>query len=196
MLTRTAFAAPTLRTVKCKQCREPFQKRTQLHSLCSPLCLLRATEIKEAKAARERAATDRKVLRARIAAARPRGFWLKRAQAAFNAYIRARDAHLPCVSCLRFHDGSYDAGHYLTVGARPELRFDETNVWRQCVPCNQHLHGNLVLFRLELLRRIGPAGVDRLEGPHDPKKYTVADLQQIHDTYRAKTKALSKPRAE
>jgi hypothetical protein len=179
-----------LKVRPCKACRTPFQKRTLMHAYCSHACGIADAEKMAAKRMAKAEREARVDLRMRKLAAKPRGWWLKRAQAAFNAYIRSRDAKLPCVSCLRHHDGAHDAGHYLTVGARPELRFDEKNVWRQCVPCNQHLHGNLILFRAELLRRIGPAEVDRLEGPHEAKKYGVADLQTIHDTYRAKTKAL------
>lgn len=129
-------------------------------------------------------------------AAKPRGYWMAQAQAAFNAWVRLRDelAGLPCVSCGRMHNGQWHAGHFLSVGARPELRFCESQVWRQCAPCNSHLHGNLVLYRAELIRRVGQAEVDRLEGPHAPKKYTVAELQAIRDEYRARTRALKKER--
>ena len=35
-----------------------------------------------------------------------------------------RDFDKPCVSCGNYHQGQWHAGHYLTVGARPELRFE------------------------------------------------------------------------
>ncbi len=140
---------------------------------------------KREKAEKKAQAAERKSDRAKREAMKSRSQWLREAQAAFNKVIRLRDAKLPCVSCLRFHDGSYDAGHYRTVGSSPALRFDEANVHRQCVPCNQHLHGNTVAYRAELLRRVGPAEVDRIEGPHDPKKYTVDDLREIRDRYRS-----------
>jgi hypothetical protein len=151
-----------------------------MHTVCSPRCASKS--VKTARKA-EKAAYKR-----RQEAAKPRAQWLKEAQAAFNAYIRMRDAHLPCISCGRMHDGQWHAGHYLSTGARPELRFTEVNVWRQCSPCNTHLHGNLVLYRAELIRRIGLAGVERLEGPHPTRKYTVDDLREIRDTYRSKLK--------
>jgi hypothetical protein len=78
----------------------------------------------------------------------------------------------------------------LSTGARPELRFDENNVHRQCEPCNTSLGGNLILYRLELIRRIGQTEVDRLEGPHEPKRYRADDLKAITATYRAKLKAI------
>ncbi len=134
---------------------------------------------------------DRVATKAKLEAIKPRSKWLAEAQSAFNAWIRLRDQHLPCISCGRFHRGQWHAGHYLTVGARPELRFDEDNCHRQCQPCNTHLHGNLVLYRAELIVRRGIAVVERLEGPHPAAKWSVDDLRGIRDRYKAKAKLLA-----
>ena len=45
--------------------------------------------------------------------------------------------------------------------------------------------GNLVLYRAELIRRIGLAEVERLEGPQPQRKFTIPDLREIRDKYRA-----------
>lgn len=177
------LTVPTKR--KCKACREPYVRLRPMQVACSAAC---AHELVKANNAKVERAADR----AKREAMKPRAQWLREAQAAFNAFIRARDAHLPCVSCGRHHDGAWDAGHYLTTGARPELRFDEQNVHRQCVPCNRHLHGNLVLFRAELLRRLGPAVVDRLEGPCPPAHYSADDLKAIKVKYSALARELTK----
>lgn len=175
----------------CKVCKHLFERRSTMHVVCSYHCTVKLAKAKE-RAVEAAAKAERRATRAQREALKPRSKWLSEAQAAFNGFIRARDelAGLPCVSCLRHHKGSWDAGHYLTRGARPELRFDEQNCWRQCVPCNQHLHGNLVLYRLELLMRIGADAVARLEGPHPPQKYSVEQLREIRDTYRAKARHL------
>jgi hypothetical protein len=177
----------------CKVCKQVFERRSTMHVVCSYPCTVKLAKAKEREAA-ESAKAERRATRGQREALKPRSQWLNEAQVAFNAYVRARDelAGLPCVSCLRHHKGSWDAGHYLTRGARPELRFDEQNCWRQCVPCNQHLHGNLVLYRLELVMRIGATAVARLEGPHPPRKYSVDELREIRDTYRAKARGLKK----
>lgn len=119
-----------------------------------------------------------------------RGHWLKQAQAAFNAFIRVRDEKDTCISCGRHHDGQYHAGHYRTVGAHPELRFDELNCHKQCSVCNNHLSGNLLEYRISLIKKIGQGTVEILEGPHKPKKYSVDDLKQIAKTYKQKKKDL------
>ena len=168
---------------KCKACREPFAPRSMTHDACSPAC---AVVVGQAKSQ----ARERKADQARKQALKTRQEWLREAQAAFNAFIRARDATLPCISCGRFHDGSYDAGHYRSVGAQPALRFDETNCHKQCVPCNQHKGGNVVEYRIRLLAKIGPEAVALLEIEHEPARYTIEDAQRIKSVYKAKLKAL------
>ena len=105
-------------------------------------------------------------------------------------FIRLRDADQPCISCGRFHQGAYDAGHYRSVGAAPEIRFHEDNCHRQCVPCNQHKSGNAVEYRIRLAQRIGKDRVEWLEGPHEPRKYSIEDAKRIRDEYRGKARAL------
>jgi hypothetical protein len=170
----------------CRACSKSFLKFRSTQVVCSVRCAQRLNSI-----AKELAKDDRRETRKRLEAIKPRAKWVAETQAAFNTFIRLRDARLPCISCGRFHVGSWDAGHYLTVGARPELRFDEDNVHRQCVPCNRHLHGNLVLYRTGLIQRRGLAVVERLEGPHPPAKLTIDELRAKRDEYRTKARHLA-----
>lgn len=121
-----------------------------------------------------------------------RKFQIKKTQTIFNSYIRLRDDTLPCVSCLRFHDGQYHAGHYRSVGANPELRFDPRNCHKQCAPCNDHLSGNLVNYRINLVAKHGVEFVDFLEGPHKPKRYTIPELKELQQHYKQLIKELEK----
>lgn len=173
-------------------CGTPFVPRSSLQVVCSPMCAIQKTANDKAKKAAKAAAEARAAHRKALEKVKTRGEWMKEAQSAFNAYIRARDAHLPCVSCGRHHQGQYHAGHYRTVGANPELRFEELNVHKQCAPCNDHLHGNLINYRIALIKRIGQDKVDWLEGSHQPKKYSIEDLKRIKAEYRLKQKDLQK----
>lgn len=119
-----------------------------------------------------------------------RSEWMKEAQIAFNAYIRERDKNLPCVSCGSGNDVKQNAGHYRSVGSCPELRFEPLQVWKQCEHCNSYKSGNLILYRQELLRRVGPETLAWIEGPHEPKKYTIGDLKAIKAEYKEKLKYL------
>ena len=69
------------------------------------------------------------------------------------------------------------------------------NVHKQCAPCNNHKSGDIVNYRIELVKRIGADKVDWLEGPHDPKRYTIEDLKTIKADYLAKTKELKREAA-
>jgi hypothetical protein len=104
---------------------------------------------------------------------------MKEAQAAFNAWIRVRDEDLPCISCGTTEAGQWHAGHYRTTAAAPELRFDENNCHKQCAQCNNYKSGNISEYRPNLIDRIGQEELDKLEGPHEPKRYTIEDLKVI-----------------
>lgn len=166
-------------------CRELFNPQRMGQQVCSPRCALATSGDHQDKARKEIAQRERKAIKAAKERLKSRADYLKEAQQAFNAWIRVRDAHLPCISCGRHHDGQYHAGHYRTVGANPELRFEPLNVWKQCAPCNNHKSGDIVNYRIELVRRIGAAKVEWLEGQHEPKKYTIEQLQEIKAHYRA-----------
>jgi hypothetical protein len=134
---------------------------------------------------------ERREVRAQKRKVKSRAEYMQEAQDAFNAWIRERDSGQPCISCDTTADVQYCAGHYRTVGACPELRFEPLNVHRQCNRnCNMGRSGNIVEYRIRLVKKIGAEAVAWLEGPHKPKKYTIDDLQQIKAKYRALTREL------
>lgn len=114
----------------------------------------------------------------------------REAQAAFNAWVRERDRDQPCISCGRHHQGQYHAGHYRTVGSTPELRFEPLNCHKQCAPCNNHMSGNIVEYRINLAAKIGRDALEWLEGPHEAKRYTIEDYKAIKAEYRRKLREL------
>lgn len=151
---------------------------------------------------------QRKELAERKKELRPRSWYLKEAQKWFNKFIRLRDRECLCISCDRTRvqiegndgwkvGGAWDCGHYLTVGAHPELRFEELNANRQCKSCNagsgKYTKKNDTVgkaYREKLIDKIGLHNVEWLEGKHEPKKYTVDDLKEIIETYKAKCKEI------
>ena len=172
---------------KCKVCKADYVPQKMGQRVCSPECALSLAVSQRGKAEKVARVKERKADKEKL---KTRSDWMREAQAAFNLFIRLRDADEPCISCGRHHTGQYHAGHFLSVGARPELRFEERNVHKQCSACNNHLAGNIVLYRKALFSKIAAGGVDWLEGPHEPKKYTIDDLKQIKATYTAKVKEL------
>jgi hypothetical protein len=195
--------------IKPKKCRAPgcgkhFKPTMTTQKVCSVDCaraIAKCPKLQKvaARAIAQQNRTDAKARRERLKTRREH---MAEAQTAFNAYIRERDIGLPCISCDSLpsdHDlitGSrWDAGHYRSVGACPELRFEPLNVHRQCVKCNRNLSGNAVEYRIRLVKRIGADQVEWLEGPHEALRLTIEGLQTIKALYRQKLKDLRRAAA-
>lgn len=144
----------------------------------------------EIKQRQERQKEDRKQLKVRRINAQPKTYWIKQAQQAVNAFVRARDSNLPCVSCGTHSAAQWDAGHYRTTAAAPQFRFEPRQIHKQCSVCNQHKSGNIVPYRVELIKRIGIETVEAIENNHERRSYTVEELKGIRDYYRLELKRL------
>lgn len=168
---------------KCRNCKSEFEPFQTTQIACSHNCAIELVNAKKRKEYDQ----ETKRLKQKI---KTRQQWLKEAQQAFNEYVRTRDEKLPCISCGRHHNGQYHAGHYLSVGATPELRFHPFNNNKQCAPCNNHLSGNIVKYRPALIAKIGLECVEWLEGPHEPQKWTIDEIKEIKAYYKQLTKEL------
>jgi hypothetical protein len=182
----------------CKACGEKFAptfNTTQV--VCSPKCALAHAPANHEKARKAIDQRERREIKVRKERLKSRADHLREAQAAVNEFVRLRDAHLPCISCDSLPNDNdlmtgsrWDAGHYRSVGACPELRFEPLNIHRQCVKCNRNLSGNAVEYRFRLVLRIGAEKVAWIEAPHAARKYTVDEIKAIKAKYRAKTREL------
>ncbi|MGX2956411.1 recombination protein NinG [Ursidibacter arcticus] len=179
---------------KCKVCGDYYVKFQSTQQVCSVKCAMVMGKRKSEHTRKKQEQSDRLAERKRIKAlkekVKTRDEWLKEAQAVFNKFIRLRDKDLPCISCQRFHQGQYHAGHYRTVKAMPELRFNEDNVHKQCSACNNHLSGNITEYRIHLVRKIGVDKVEWLEGHHTAVKWSIEDCKRIIAEYKAKIKEI------
>lgn len=191
---RVSLKAKTPKAKKCRvaDCGTSFVPQRLGQSVCSPACAIIDAPRHAPKARKALADVQRAEIKVRKEKLKSRADHLKETQTAFNAWVRERDAALPCVSCGRHHEGQWHAGHFRSAGGHPELRFEPLNVWKQCAPCNTHKSGDLVNYRAELVRRIGVTKVEWLEGPHEPKKYTVEELKSMTAEYRARVRELKR----
>ena len=178
----------------CRICEKEFSPYTSLQKACSVKCAMEyARRDREKVSKRERRTAEREKRQKRKHdkdRIKTRSEWLREAQTAFNAYIRERDSGKPCISCGRYHNGQYHAGHYRTVKAAPEVRFHPFNCNLQCAPCNNHLSGNVVEYRIRLKEKIGTENLRWLEGPHNIQKYTIEDAKEIKQYYKTLMKEL------
>lgn len=186
-----------LKQRKCASCGNTFRPFSSLVKWCGAECgaALGLKKLKKAQA--KAAAEDKRKTRAQKEALKTRSDWIKDAQQAFNRYIRLRDAGKPCICCglpleAGAVGGGYDCGHYRSVGSAPHLRFDERNAHGQRKQCNRYGAGRAVDYRLGLLVRAGADVVEALESDQAERKWSIPELREIRDTYRAKARALEK----
>lgn len=183
-----------LKPKRCRICERTFTPISSMSKACSVHCALEYSRRIAAKKAEQEARTERKKTREAKERLKTRGDHLREAQAAFNKFVRLRDANEPCISCGRSPtwQGQWDAGHFMSRGSSPSLRFDPANVHKQCLPCNRHKSGALVEYRAALVWKIGLSEVERLEGPQEPKKYTIEEIKQIKEFYRAEVRRMKR----
>lgn len=184
---------------QCKQCDKVFQLFNSLQKVCSPKCAAeygKEVERKKTEKINRKAARELKTNKL--------SFRIAQAQIWFNKFIRLRDKNQACISCDRIDSdiknrvgGKWDAGHYKTRGAFPELRFEELNAHKQCKSCNggagKYSKKDSTVskeYRERLIKKIGLDKVEWLEGPHEPKNYTVDQVREIERTYKRKCKEL------
>ena len=197
---KTPLTSGGPRRKRCPVCRVMFTKTRDSQAVCGDIeCAIAYGKSEKGQASAKKALADvgRRDIKVRKEKLKSRADHLREAQAAVNEYVRLRDAHLPCISCDSTPNDNdlmtgsrWDAGHYRSVGACPELRFEPLNIHRQCVKCNRNLSGNAVEYRIRLVQRIGAEKVAWLEGLHPACKYTVEEIKAVKAEYRAKTRKL------
>lgn len=185
-------SVPILKQRKCANCKQPFRPFTGLIKWCGPECgaalaLSKLERQKLNKAKEERAAFKKK-----LADSKKLSHWINLTERVVHAYIHARDRGLACISCGTRRTVRWEAGHWLTKAARPELRFDPRNINLQCHRCNDNLSGNQAAYRIGLVQKIGEEAVQELEGPHPPAKYTREQLAEIRKKFAAMKRELEK----
>jgi hypothetical protein len=123
----------------------------------------------------------------------------REAQSAVNAYIRSRDANKPCISCqvktVHKFGGSMDAGHYRSRGSAAHLRFNVLNIHSQCVTCNRWQSGNVVDYRINLIKRIGLELVEMLESDNSTRKFDRDYLIRIKKIFNKRARWYKKRRS-
>lgn len=163
---------------RCKECKQKFISKRFLQKTCDNIACALAYSRKQTQIEWKK---EKKVLKDKL---KTKSDYQKDLQKEVNYFIRQRDKDKPCISCSKPLIGKFDAGHYRSQGGNPELRFNELNIFGQCVRCNQHLHGNLIDYRIGLIKRIGVEKVEWIESKHEPQHYTIEELKEMIIKYR------------
>lgn len=181
---------------RCKGCQEYKPAgdgiKTPAGFFCCHLCAIDfAREKSKRLAARKAAAQHRERKQAqsadkeRIAQRKKelnRPHHLDQLQKLVNQYVvHVRDKDKPCCTCGTSNPSiKYDAGHLRTRGACPELRFELTNIHKQCsVNCNQYKSGAVGEHKEYVIKEHGQAALEWLYGPHSPLKEQLPDADAI-----------------
>jgi len=183
-----------MKTKKCRNpaCRKLFTPVRPMQTVCGFECSHALIVANHEKAKRRAERDQRRETREKLEKLKTRSDYLKDAQKAFNAFIRARDKDLPCISCGttegagQLKGGYWDCGHYRSTGSAPHMRFAENNAHKQCKRCNRQLGGNMVNYRKGLVAKIGLEAVEAIEADQTIRKWSKDDLKAICATYRAK----------
>ncbi len=196
---RSAFKAKRspkkIRENKCKVCKGLFVKRSMTHKCCGPECAQIFAISEREKIERKAASKDRADTRLKLDAMKRKSELIAKAQESFNAFIRYRDRNETCIDCGKPFEpqkpgGSIDAGHYLSRGSAPHLRFNENNCFAQRKNCNRPGGATKADFRAGVERRIGAEALTKLEYSQEITKLTHDDLRAIDKKYRDKLKEL------
>jgi len=203
-LRRTAFKTEPKpdkgpKQVKCANCRKPSGHSNTMQPWCSIDCAhaiaLKRLAMKKAKDARE----ERAKTKVQKEALKSRGELLKETQDACNAVVRFRDRNEPCFCCGKWEGdiysgagGQWDAGHYLSRGSHPNLRFDLRNIHRQLKSCNRPGGTTKEAMQNGVRARIGEKALAELEADKTPRHWTHDDLREMRDNFRKMLRQMKK----
>lgn len=181
-------------------CGDEFMPVRPMQKACGPACAMKMSRLHLEKQAARAAVVDRKETRVQLEERKGVPDLKKEAQAAFNKYVRLRDAGKGCFVCgkklvLGGFGGGFDAGHIRSRSNADNLRFDERNVHGQCKECNAVGATKDWQMREAADRLLGEKVAAELYADNRPVKWTREVLREIRDTYRLKARALEKAAA-
>ena len=168
----------------CRVCDKTFVPGKSTQVVCSAPCAIKYAREKGWKKVRQ---TNREKLQK----LKTKGDYIRELQTLVNKFIRKRDEHQPCISCDT-RQSKWDAGHFYSTKAYPNLRFNEDNIHKQCVTCNQHKHGNIHEYSVRLRERIGESRYQALGAIRStPLRLSIPEIIELKAVYKQKIKELN-----
>jgi hypothetical protein len=170
---------------KCLVCKDKFTPKNSTQIVCNPACAVEYMKNKKIKDWKK----EKKEIKVKLMS---KSDYLNILQKVFNTYIRMRDKDKNCISCdKKLVGNNVNASHFFSVGAYPNLRFNEDNVHSSCISCNQHKHGNQKEYDLRLPNRIGIESYNKLlQDRNKPLKISIDEVKELIEIYKQKTKEL------
>ena len=179
-----------MKTSRCIGCKERFERESCIKTPSGYFhdfdCLTQYLESRQRKAFKAKVNREKKARgkksRADKLRVRTRSEWYEILQNLVNQYVlHVRDKGKPCFTCGTTNDIKYDAGHYRSVGSCMPLRFELTNIHKQCsVQCNGHKSSNRAEYIPAIIAKYGNAHLDWLDGPHPLLKDQFPHVDDIN----------------
>jgi Bacteriophage Lambda NinG protein len=157
---------------KCKNCFNVFEKQRSLQYCCSMICAIEHQN----KMKKKLELSDWKKRKENIKESLQTLSDLKRIlQDDINRLVRMIDYDQLCISSQR-RPIKRNSGHYYSVGAHPELRYNLLNIFLQSEHDNSYLSGNLLQYRENLKLLFGKKFLYELE--YLPSVYKSLNLSK------------------
>jgi len=181
--------AKKIRPKKCPSCNEKFTPVRTLQPTCDKwscqrkyLDAVREKKLKKEVAKKNREhKEERREHKKKKDAVKKRSDWYADLQKEVNWHVlHVKEKGKPCRTCGKTNDVKYDAGHFLSRGARPELRFETTNIHKQCSNnCNKFGAGMRKEYTEFIISEYGQDHLDWLIGPHPTLKEQFPTIDDI-----------------
>jgi len=184
-------------TANCKYCKAKIVKaealRVPLGYFCDTKCAYEYQLDKRQASAKKAVKKDIAIRKEKLKTVSD---YAAEAQTSVNAYIRLRDKGKPCISCDRPDTGDHQrhASHYRSRGACSQLRFNLDNIHASCATCNNHQSGNLIEYRIRLIKKLGSEKVQWLESQNEITRYSKSYLIRLNKVFKKRVKQLKKRR--
>jgi hypothetical protein len=182
---------------KCKysKCKKDFMPWSTTQATCDNyLCALGYAAEKKAKKEKKEHAKAKRETREQLKALMTRTKWFAKLQVVVNQWVLYRDRDEPCCTCGTTRPIKFDAGHFHTVKARSDIRFELTQIHRQCSQnCNVYGSGMRNEYEKFLIEKYGPSHIDYLEELRPNLKEQFPNWQDIEERiiyYRKKLRSV------
>jgi hypothetical protein len=180
------------KTKKCRNCGDQFEPFTSLEKYCRKTeCRVRLAMENLEKIKKQQVKQEKNRLKEKKESLKSLSDYKKELQTLVNKYVRLRDRNNGCISCNKKLKAKFDAGHFYSVGSYPQLRFDLMNIHGQCVPCNQHLRGNLHEYRKNIVKKIGLCNfIDLERRSQTSRHFMMHEIIQMIDDMKKELKKM------
>jgi len=161
---------------KCVICKQPFTPiNSSLEKWCCPDHGYLYSKQQKEKADRKEWSKKKVELRE---ATKKKSEYEKDLEKLVNKLCRLVDLGQKCISCGSVH--ANEAGHFMSVGSMPKLRFHLFNLWLQCRQCNGPKGSNGTIYRINLRTMYGSTFLDNLDNlvKIAPLHLSIPDLKE------------------